>query len=337
MRAAFDGILAFLEAADLPYRREENRNLCVPTPAGTLKTTYAVPRTVYNVVPALMAGTACLLVDFQGLRGFSAVQIAETLKPRWPSLSACRLAFPGALPGDLHPERMALGLERPENRVRLAERIAPHLGRAQAVGLPAVLGIYRSRAVFEDLQRLLGRPLFEIPTLPPSATGLRLRAAFQQHLPARGVRVFHQHTVFRVSGNGRPELRFEIGRQQPEILVRARGAILASGRFLGRGLHAERGKICETLFGFPVHQPAHRSLWHRQDLLDPAGHPIHRAGIETDASLRPLGADGRAAFPAVFAAGSVLAHQDWIRQKCGSGLAIGTAYAAVKNFAGSRT
>ena len=30
------------------------------------------------------------------------------------------------------------------------------------------------------------------------------------------------------------------------------------------------------------------------------------------------------------AAGSILAHQDWKRQKCGSGLAIATAYGAVQ-------
>ncbi len=32
------------------------------------------------------------------------------------------------------------------------------------------------------------------------------------------------------------------------------------------------------------------------------------------------------------AAGSILAHQDWTRMKCGSGLSIATAYAAVEGF-----
>jgi hypothetical protein len=33
----------------------------------------------------------------------------------------------------------------------------------------------------------------------------------------------------------------------------------------------------------------------------------------------------------LFAAGSILAHQDWMRMKCGSGLALSTAYAAVNS------
>jgi len=59
---------------------------------------------------------------------------------------------------------------------------------------------------------------------------------------------------------------------------------------------------------------------------------LHRAGLETDDALRPLDGTGSVAYPDLFAAGSILAHQDWVREKCGSGLSISTAYAAVKAF-----
>lgn len=36
------------------------------------------------------------------------------------------------------------------------------------------------------------------------------------------------------------------------------------------------------------------------------------------------------------AAGAILAHQDWVRQKCGSGLAIATAYGAVRACAAAQ-
>jgi len=41
---------------------------------------------------------------------------------------------------------------------------------------------------------------------------------------------------------------------------------------------------------------------------------------------------GRPAFKLLFAAGSILAHQDWMRMKCGSGLALATGFAAVQSF-----
>jgi glycerol-3-phosphate dehydrogenase subunit B len=117
-----------------------------------------------------------------------------------------------------------------------------------------------------------------------------------------------------------------------EHRIEADGVILASGRFLGMGLAAGRKKIRETLFDLPVHQPEDRSGWHRDNFFDPAGHGINRAGLETDEYFRPLNREKKPAFDRLFAAGSILAHQDWIRQKCGAGLSIATAYAAVRAF-----
>jgi len=57
-----------------------------------------------------------------------------------------------------------------------------------------------------------------------------------------------------------------------------------------------------------------------------------KAGLEIDALFRPTDLAGRPVYDTLFAAGSILAHQDWMRQKCGAGLAIATAYGAVKAF-----
>ena len=92
----------------------------------------------------------------------------------------------------------------------------------------------------------------------------------------------------------------------------------------------DRHAIRETIFNLPVHQPADRTRWHRKELFHDEGHPIHQAGLRIDAHFRPVDAQGHSVYPNLFAAGSILAHQDWIRQKCGSGLAIASAYAAVQ-------
>ena len=106
--------------------------------------------------------------------------------------------------------------------------------------------------------------------------------------------------------------------------------ILATGRFIGGGLSADRKRIRESIFDLPVFQPDKRDLWHREDFLDPRGHAINRAGLEVDAHFRPIDKSGRPAFDRLFAAGSLLAHQDWKRTKCGVGLAVATAFGAVR-------
>ncbi|MCX7246605.1 MAG: hypothetical protein NTX31_02855, partial [Burkholderiales bacterium] len=95
------------------------------------------------------------------------------------------------------------------------------------------------------------------------------------------------------------------------------------------GLTADRQCVRESLLGLPVQQPAAREDWHQRDFLAPAGHAINRAGLKTDDAWRPLAANGKPAWEKLFAIGSILAEQDWMREKCGSGLAIATAWAAV--------
>jgi glycerol-3-phosphate dehydrogenase subunit B len=226
---------------------------------------------------------------------------------------------------------MARSLAVPENREKLAERIKPLIKDAAVVGLPAMLGMHDSQDVQEHLEALIGCPLFEIPTMPPSIPGLRIREAFEMKLPEKGVRLLFQNrvTLIRQESEG---FLLEIGSNSPVSRVRAKGVILATGRFLGKGLYADRKRIREPLLNLPVYQPGPRPEWHRFDFMDTRGHLINRAGLEIDDYFRPLDNSGKPEFDNLFAAGSILAHQDWIRMKCGSGMAMATAYAAVNAF-----
>lgn len=333
MLAAFEEFLSFLGHAGLPYcRKRKNRNTEVMTPAGTLKTTYCVPETMWAGAEAAEKKYPCLLADFHGLKGFSARQIASVLRDKWPGLRAIRIEFPDAgIPGERYAEKMAISLESSGNREKLARAIQPHLKNAEALGMPAIFGLYRTDEVFRDLETRIGVPVFEIPTLPPAVPGLRLKETFGRYLPEKGIRQFLQNRVLSAhQGNNGFELH--IGDSVMEHTVQSKGVILATGRFMGGGLRADRKGIQETIFDLPVYQPKDRSGWHNTDFLDPGGHPIHRAGLETDDLFRPLDRSGHPAFQTLFAAGSILAHQDWMRMKCGAGLAITTAYAAVKGF-----
>jgi glycerol-3-phosphate dehydrogenase subunit B len=333
IRTAIEELLVFFDAIGLAYNHFRRYNSEVLTSMGTTKLTYGVPHTMWPGVEALKNKCACLLVDFFGLKGFSARQIVQTLGNRWPKLRIARIQFPETgLSQEVYTERMALILELARNREKLAQAIRPHLNEAQIVGLPTILGISNTFEVKADLEKRIGVPVFEIPSMPPSVPGVRLKQAFEQYLPQKGVRQFAQRQVLNVHYQSDGTFVSEIGGADVEQRVRSKGVILATGRFIGQGLHADRKKIRETLFNLPVYQPHERAQWHRRDFLDPRGHPINQAGLEIDRHFRVLDSTGRPAFKTLFAIGSILAHQDWIRAKCGSGLAIATAYGAVNSF-----
>jgi len=334
IRTALEEILSFLREAGLPYCREKELNSEMITPLGTVKQTYCVPKSMWNGVKAFKEKSPCLIVDFRGLNDFSACQIVATLKDRWPALRPARISFPGNdhVKEFYTGEILAQSLELSKNREKLVKAVQPHLKDAQAVGMPAVLGMNRSQDIVADLEKQLGVPVFEIPTLPVSVPGLRLNDVFSRQLAVKGVHQFSQNRVLQVSQGSGEDLMLRIGSDTKEYTIRTKGIILASGRFWGRGLYADRKQIRETIFDLPVHQPKSRKEWHRTDFLDARGHPANSAGLEIDDAFRPLNKSGRPAFHSLFAAGSILAHQDWMRMKCGSGLAIATAYGAVESF-----
>jgi len=332
IEAAFAHFTGFLAKAGLRYKGGEGKNSAVITPVGTLKHTYLVPETMWNGVAAREEKAPCLLVDFEGLKGFSARQIAETLGASWPGLKHARIPFPG-MTGDLYPEKMAFALEGREGREDLAGEGRKVLSGEAYVGFPAVLGHYRPGEVFHDMEALLGVRVFEIPTMPPGVTGLRLKAAFEDGLPKKGLTSLFQKLVLGYSREADGSFVFDLGRRDVEFRVRAKSAILASGRFFGKGLAAGRERVREAVFDLPVSQPSGRANWHCENLLDPDGHPINRAGIVADGRFRPVNADGEPVFPNLYAVGSILAHQDWVRMKCGAGAALASAFAAVNAIA----
>lgn len=328
VRRSLQVFTRFLTDRGLAYTEPGARNLTALTPVGTTKRTLCMPLTMLAGAEAMSAGRPCVIVDVDGLKGFSGREFVANLGPRWPGLATRRIAFPGLPPGELHAEVMARALEVPATREALAAALREAAGTAGVVGLPAILGMHRPDAVHQALQALTGLTLFEIPTMPPAVPGIRLRELLEQALPEVGVKMVAQHKVQGLAFDA-DGATLTLADAFGPIRVRARAVLLASGRFLSGGLEARPEGVVEPLMGLPVTQPARRADWYRERYTDQAGHPVHRAGLEVDDAMRPLGPSGRPFDPRLFAAGSILAHHDWIRTRSGAAIAIATAWAAL--------
>jgi glycerol-3-phosphate dehydrogenase subunit B len=109
--------------------------------------------------------------------------------------------------------------------------------------------------------------------------------------------------------------------------------ILATGGLSGGGIVGQPdGRLREMVLGLPVEQPA-RDDWFEVDPFDPAGHPIEAAGIRTDVDLQPVDRKGTPVYRNVRICGSLLAGQQWLRERCGDGVAIASAYRAAEGLA----
>lgn len=328
IRQAFTEFTTFLAEFGLGYTAPGDHNHQALSPVGTLKPTLCMPKTMAAVPAALASGAPGVMVDIHGLKGYSALELVANLRAHWPALRTQRIHFPEMDSGEVYPEVMARALEVPATRIRLAELLKQAAGNAQVLGLPAILGMHQPDRVHAELERLTGLQIFEIPTMPPSVAGLRLRELFEQALPHKGATLIPQQKVRALQLTDEAAL-LTLKDSYGLIEVHAQAVILATGRLLSGGLHAHPEGLLEPLLNLPVVQPASRADWYREHYTHPQGHPINRAGIEVDHLGRPLGADGAFYHPRLFAAGSVLAHHDWIRSRSGAGVALASAWMAV--------
>jgi len=329
IREAFSQFCAFVSEHGAGYTGPSDNNLLAITPAGTVKPTLCVPLTTKKGIDGFKAKTGCTIIGFRGLKGFSAHQIVANLKAKWPGLTPAYAQFPGHLQGELYAEVAARSLEVSENQEKLAQLIVDEAAGNSLVGLPAILGMHNPDDVMLQLENMTGLSLFEIPTMPPSVAGIRLREMFEQILPKKNVHLVPQQKVKKIDFESE-RVELTLSDSHGEINISARSVLLATGRFLSGGLYAHFDHVAEPLIGLPVTQPSSRDQWYQQEYLDSSGHQIHLAGIETNELLQPLDKNGKVYDPRLFSAGIILAHQDWIRQRCGAGVAIGTAYKAIQ-------
>lgn len=219
----------------------------------------------------------------------------------------------------------ALGVDFGTPTVSIDKLLA---GNVNVIGLPAILGMHRPDWVHAEMERLTSLVIFAISTMPPSVPGVRLRELFEQALPRKGVTLIPQQKVASLTFSDDAATLYLSDSYGP-IQVHAQAVILPTGRFLSGGLDAHNTGIREHLLDLAVTQPDSRTEWYRERYTDPRGHQINRAGIEVDDCGRPLAKDGQIHSERLFAAGSILAHQDWIRSRSGAGIAIATACRAV--------
>lgn len=326
--AALAALRALLDQAGLPYAgAADNTNLLLPSPAGAARPVLLAPAA--QLAGRLDDPAPMLIIGFRGVRDFYPTIVAHHLSRQGYSARA------HYLPGDLLTDRreantvqLAQSLEDPKRQEALAQALRRAVAPDERIGLPALLGLDQHMAVWGRLQETVGAPIFEIPTLPPSVPGIRLHRALVRRLAAR-VPVQTNMSVINFQAEGDRLRWVETESTARPLRHRAEAFLLATGGILGGGFQSDHtGRIWETIFDLPLTAPQGRAGWFRPEFLAPQGHPVFQGGVAVDESFRPA-RHGAPIYTNLWAAGSVLAHADPIRERSLEGIAIATASAAV--------
>jgi glycerol-3-phosphate dehydrogenase subunit B len=252
------------------------------------------------------------VVGLRALKDFPAPLLADNLARAGVGARAIEL--------DLTPERRAdvnsLGVARafddPAFRADVAAQLAARLGAEERVAFPAVLGL--AGDTWRELQDRLARPLFEVPTLPPSVPGMRVYNALRDRLRQAEGRVILNAQVVG------PGVRARVGLR--EVTHEARWVVLATGGFASGGIELDSyWRARETALGLPVSGVPEGARF-VPGYFDEQ--PMARAGVAVDRELRPEGLEN------VLVAGATLAGAVPWREKSGDGISLATGHRAAE-------
>jgi glycerol-3-phosphate dehydrogenase subunit B len=318
-----------LMSVGLPYHGDDvRRNLLLPSAVGAARPTFLAPSA--QLAGRLDDPTPILLVGFRGVRDFYPTVAAEHLREQGYAVRADYLT------GDLITSRreantvqLAQYLEDPRRIEAVGKALAALVHPGERIGLPAILGLDHHLEVWNRLQEVAGAPIFEIPTLPPSVPGIRLHRALIQILATRHVRVEANMAAVGYGLAGDRIAWVETEAAARPLRHHAAAFLLTTGGILGGGFESDpSGRVHESLFDLPITVPQQRAAWLRNEFLDPRGQPVFEGGVPVGPDFRPVGPDGAPVYTNLWAAGSLLAHADPIRERSQEGVSIATSMTA---------
>jgi len=332
------GLRAFLELANhgsLDYRGEPGRNWRIPGPAGAVRPTCLAPASLAN--GELGEGGRMLIVGFNELRDFYPALISQNLNEQDLGVqsNSVMIEAPSLEIADMNatPIELARAFERAYFRGQVVKAVKAASKGYSHIGFPAVLGLKAHAEVLADLEKQLGKTVFEISTLPPSVPGRRLFERLRDvFLQAGGRLILGSKVVDGMIADGRvTQIRFETTNRLKSIT--ANNYILATGGIYGGGIVTDAdggiGQVWEPIFGLPVEAESNRHHWFAKGFIDPAGQPFASFGVQVNQCLNPVDGSGSPIAENLFVIGASLAGYDWARGRTGEGVALASAVAAV--------
>ncbi|WP_336344745.1 glycerol-3-phosphate dehydrogenase subunit GlpB [Halalkalicoccus ordinarius] len=309
-------------------------NALSPTYGGRVKPTSRYPASAAAGLASRLEET--LLVGFETVTTFDAPLAAERLDSSVPfDVRGVTIPFPGDYRADARITRLAGALDADDvldrqrrigTREVLAARVAEHLGNAERVGFPAILGDHEPREVRESLESELGVPVFEVPMGPPSLPGMRLEDRLERALDEEGVRVEAGNPVVGYDEDDGRITAAYVDRGRRRVPYHAEQVVLATGGLVGKGIDSDREGVTEPVFDCHVPQSEDRYEWFHDEVFD--DQPYARFGVRVDEDLRPLSSNGKPEFANLRATGAVLGDYDLAREKSGSGVSLSTGLVA---------
>ena len=312
----------FLQDTGIPTKGKAEQNHYRVTPMGTLKPTWLTLEDHLqgenaNRIQWKKVG----IFNVTGFLDFYTQFIVDELAKIGTTCTTHLINFPALErlrknPTEMRSVNIARVFDNQDNLNELVRQIKAERGDCEIIALPAIVGLSRKDAL-AYLQKEIGKPVYLLPTLPPSVPGIQvqqqLRARFQE---AGGVFMLGD-IVLRAEKEGDRISRVYTN-NHGDIPFTGKNVILATGSYFSQGLIADPERVYEPIFNLDITYSRNREQWYSRDAFE--AQPYQTFGIKTDKDFRGL-QNGKP-IENLYVSGAILECFNAIKEGCGAGVSI---------------
>ncbi|MFR2509744.1 glycerol-3-phosphate dehydrogenase subunit GlpB [Odoribacter laneus] len=318
--------------AGIAVKGEEKANHYRVTPMGNLKPTWLTLKDLLACESdSHLPWKKIAIFNVLGFLDFYTQFIADEFRKMGTESSIHSFNFPvleciRKNPTEMRSTNIARLFDKQENLEELIRLLKTESGEAEAIILPAIVGLGKDDVV-EQLQEKVGKTICLLPTLPPSVPGIHTQQQLRKYFQHLGGVYMLGDTVLRAEKEGRKVVRV-YSYNHGDIPFVGKNVVLATGSFFSQGLIATSERIYEPVFDLDVSFSKDREQWYNLDLF--AAQPYQTFGVKTDDSFRAM-YRGQA-FENLYVAGAVLEGFNAMKEGCGAGVSVLSALSVAERI-----
>ncbi|MDR3272740.1 MAG: glycerol-3-phosphate dehydrogenase subunit GlpB [Flavobacteriaceae bacterium] len=219
-------------------------------------------------------------------------------------------------PSEFRSVNLTVVLDKPEIQNTLAQIFKEKSKNSEVIIFPACLG-FESNEILPKLSEKIGKPVYLLPTLPPSLVGIRTQKHLQDYFKKSGGELMLGDNV--MSGEFEDSRLTRIYTQNHgDIPIVADNFILAGGSFFSQGLIADIDHVYEPIFNLDVEFSPEREKWYNPNFFETQNY--QKFGVKTDGDFKAL--KRNQPVENLYVSGAILSGFNPIKEGCGGGVSL---------------
>lgn len=313
---------SFFTEIGLPMEGSAHENHYRVTPMGTLKPTWlSTANLAASNSESSLPWKKVSIFNISGFLDFYPQFIADEfaklgVKSETLFFSLPDIDYLRRNPSELRATNIARVLDKDTNKKELAGIFGKTSQDSDAIIFPACIGL-ENRNIVNELQRMVGKPIFFIPTLPPSIIGIHAQQYMHNYFIHSGGVYMLGDTVKKseIEGN---KIKKLYSYNHGDIPFVTKNVVLATGSYFSQGLIASREKIYEPVFDLDVNYAQDRTDWYDRNMFEPQNYQSF--GVKTTATFNAL-KQGQV-MENLYVSGTILDGFNPIKEGSGAGVSI---------------